>query len=193
LGGKCTYICGGLAGGTARGGRYIWTARGIAMRIATATSPGSTLLMVPPERRDTNTLSALLARLSYGGEVVIIKSPSIERRFHIDEFIVSPRYNFLRFEARNINEVYKLAKRFGEETLRIVANKTRPVAVLINEAELGPESTCCDVITQRREFWKTFLVHLSENAPALHTVLVCEDIAGRCGPLVDIFDAVVKL
>jgi len=154
---------------------------------------GSTLLMVPPERRDTNTLSTILARLSYGREVVIIKSPFIERRFHINEFIVSPRYNFLRFEVRNINDVYKLAKRFGEEVLRIVANKTRPVAVLINEAELGPESTCCDVITQRREFWKTFLVHLSENAPALHTVLVCEDVAGRCGPLVDLFEAVVKL
>jgi MinD-like ATPase involved in chromosome partitioning or flagellar assembly len=153
----------------------------------------STLLIVPPERRDTNTLSTLLARLSYGREVVIIKNPFIERRFHINEFIVTPRYNFLRFEVRNINEVYKLAKRFGEEVLRIVANKTRPVAVLINEAELGPESTCCDVITQRREFWKTFLAHLSENAPALHTVLVCEDIAGRCGPLVDIFEAVVKL
>jgi MinD-like ATPase involved in chromosome partitioning or flagellar assembly len=153
----------------------------------------STLLIVPPERRDTNTLSTLLARLSYGREVVIIKNPFIERRFHINEFIVTPRYNFLRFEVRNINEVYKLAKRFGEEVLRIVANKTRPVAVLINEAELGPESTCCDVITQRREFWKTFLVHLSENAPALHTVLICEDIAGRCGPLVDIFEAAVKL
>jgi len=125
--------------------------------------------------------------------VVVIKNPFIERQFHINEFIVSPRYNFLRFEVRNINEVYKLAKKFGEEVLRIVANKTRPVAVLINEAELGPESTCCDVITQRREFWKTFLAHLSENAPALHTVLVCEDIAGRCGPLVDIFEAVVKL
>jgi hypothetical protein len=153
----------------------------------------STLLIVPPERRDTNTLSTLLARLSYGREVVIIKNPFIERRFHINEFIVTPRYNFLRFEVRNINEVYKLAKRFGEEVLRIVANKTRPVAVLINEAELGPESTCCDVITQRREFWKTFLAHLSENAPALHTVLICEDIAGRCGPLVDIFEAAVKL
>jgi len=153
----------------------------------------STLLIVPPERRDTNTLSTLLAHLSYGREVVVIKNPFIERRFHINEFIVSPRYNFLRFEVRNINDVYKLAKRFGEEVLRIVANKTRPLAVLINEAELGPESTCCDVITQRREFWKTFLIHLSENAPALHTVLICEDIAGRCGPLVDIFEAVVKL
>jgi len=153
----------------------------------------STLLIVPPERRDTNTLSTLLAHLSYGREVVVIKNPFIERRFHINEFIVSPRYNFLRFEVRNINDVYKLAKRFGEEVLRIVANKTRPLVVLINEAELGPESTCCDVITQRREFWKTFLIHLSENAPALHTVLICEDIAGRCGPLVDIFEAVVKL
>jgi len=153
----------------------------------------STLLMVPPERRDTNTLSTLLARLSYGREMVIIKSPFKERRFHINEFIMSPRYNFLRFKVRNINDVYKLAKRFGEEVLRIVANKTRPVVVLINEAELGPESTCCDVITQRREFWKTFLAHLSENAPALHTILVCEDIAGRCSPLVDIFEAVVKL
>jgi chromosome partitioning protein len=153
----------------------------------------STLLIVPPERRDTNTLSTLLAHLSYGREVVIIKSPFIERRFHINEFIVSPRYNFLRFEVRNINDVYKLAKRFGEEVLRIVANKTRPVVVLINEAELGPESTCCDVITQRREFWKTFLEHLSENAPALRVVLVCEDVAGRCGPLVDLFEAVVKL
>jgi hypothetical protein len=110
----------------------------------------STLLIVPP--RDTNTLSALLTRLSYGRELVIIRCPFIERRFHINVFIVSPRYNFLRFEVRNINEVYKLAKRFGEEVLRIVANKTRPVVVLINEAELGPESTCCDVITQRREF-----------------------------------------
>ena len=34
----------------------------------------STLLIVPPERRD-NTLSTLLARLSYGREVVIIKKP----------------------------------------------------------------------------------------------------------------------
>lgn len=153
----------------------------------------STLLIVPPERRDTNTLSTLLAHLSYEREVVVIKSPFIERRFHINEFIVTPRYNFLRFEVRNINDVYKLAKRFGEEVLRIVANKTRPVTVLINEAELGPDSTCCDVITQRREFWKTFLAHLSENAPALHIVLVCEDIAGRCAPLVDIFETVVKL
>jgi chromosome partitioning protein len=153
----------------------------------------STLLIVPPERRDTNTLSTLLTHLSYGREVVVIKNPFIERRFHINEFIVSPRYNFLRFEVRNINDIYKLAKRFGEEVLRIVANKTRPVAVLINEAELGPESTCCDVITQRKEFWRTFLAHLSENAPALHIVLVCEDIAGRCGPLVDIFEVAVKL
>jgi chromosome partitioning protein len=153
----------------------------------------STLLIVPPERRDTNTLSTLLTHLSYGREVVVIKNPFIERRFHINEFIVSPRYNFLRFEVRNINDIYKLAKRFGEEVLRIVANKTRPVAVLINEAELGPESTCCDVITQRKEFWRTFLAHLSENAPVLHIVLVCEDIAGRCGPLVDIFEVAVKL
>jgi chromosome partitioning protein len=35
----------------------------------------STLLIVPPERRDTNTLSTLLAHLSYGREVVVIKKP----------------------------------------------------------------------------------------------------------------------
>lgn len=153
----------------------------------------SILLVAPPGGGGTRSLSSVLTRLSHEGELVVIKNQFIERRFYSNEFIVSPRYNFLRFEIKNINDIYRLAKRLGEEVLRILTNKRRPVVVLINEAELGPESPCCDVITQKREFWRTFLRHLLENRPELRVVLVCEDATERCEPLGNVFETVVRL
>jgi len=144
---------------------------------------GVVLITLPPGRDNHDFLRSLVKdALDRGRDVVVIRDPYMNSKLMIggEEYSVSPRYRYARFQAKGIIDIIRLAKRLGNEVLGILSNKRRPVVLLVKANRFSPASGCCDPVAQREEFWMTFLNHVRNNRQDALVYLICDDIASEC-------------
>lgn len=114
----------------------------------------------------------------------------------IKKISVTEKFREKRFVLKDIKDVIKLAKSLSTEVLKKIEKKDKneeeqPTVIVYRVNDISPASNCCEISSQKYEFWNTFLGPLKEVAKV---VLVCDKIQeGDCTELAPLVDILVNV
>lgn len=99
---------------------------------------------------------------------------------------ITEEYRIKRFQLRDIKDVLKLARSLSREILK--TRKDESTAVVYRVNDIAPASNCCDVQSQRYEFWNALIGSIIGYFEKV--ILICDETnEGECemlSPLVDV-------
>ncbi|ARM74777.1 tyrosine-protein kinase family protein [Acidianus manzaensis] len=104
---------------------------------------------------------------------------------------VLPKYREERFMSKNIADVLKLAKRLSTDILSQLNNDEK-IIILYRTNDVTPASNCCDMTSQKYEFWNTLISSLKYKSQA-SIVLICDDIKDECEEIEPHVNYLVKI
>jgi cellulose biosynthesis protein BcsQ len=108
---------------------------------------------------------------------------------------VTEKFREKRFTLKDIKDVIKLAKSLSAEVLKRIEKKDKneeeqTTVIVYRVNDISPASNCCEISSQKYEFWNTFLGSLRDMA---RVVLICDEVQeGECTALVPLVDISVK-
>ncbi|WP_287688951.1 hypothetical protein [Metallosphaera javensis (ex Sakai et al. 2022)] len=158
----------------------------------------SLLIVGSPSSGKVELVGSILRNMTIDGKIKVALALTNERILErikehekLDLLIISilPRYVEDRFSAKNIGDVLKMAKRLSTDIISRIGDSR--IFVLYRTNDVSPSSPCCDLQSQRSEYWNTMIKTLRYKSE-MSQILVCDEISNQCDDIIPFVDYVVR-
>ncbi|BBG25700.1 tyrosine-protein kinase family protein [Sulfuracidifex tepidarius] len=132
----------------------------------------------------------IVKALVKGNPLIVYTNEKILDKFEKYRKIgITEDYRTKRFELRDIKDVLKLARSLSKEILKV--RKDESTAVFYRVNDISPASNCCEIGSQRYEFWNAIIGSLIGSFQKV--ILICDETnEGECETLKPLVDTSIK-